>query len=110
MNIIKMEGYGYEWDAYLIGGPADGCIDRVVQINGEKIPPKIFKKILDGEEPKRETIGEKLIEHWTLENLDENQKIAVYKLREEETNESSDICKYDYLETLLFKDFKKKYN
>jgi hypothetical protein len=110
MNIIKMEGFGYEWDASLIGGPADGCVDRVVQINGEKFPPKIFKKILDGEEPKRETIGEKLIEYWTSGSLDEQQKIAVYELEGKPEDVSDDICKYKYVETLSFKEFKKKYN
>lgn len=104
-----MEGFGYEWDASLIGGPADGCLDRVVQINGEKFPPKIFKKILDGEEPKRETIGEKLIEYWTTGTLDNDQKLAVYILRGVPEEVEEDVCKYDYVETLTFKEFKNKY-
>jgi hypothetical protein len=102
----KSEGYGYEWDAKLYGGPADGCVDIVIQINGKE-PPKYIKRILDGQEIERESIGEKLIEYLTQNNLDENQRVAVYKLKE--FLEDEDSCTYDYVETLIFKEYRIKY-
>lgn len=107
---MKIEGYGYEWDAELIGGPADGCIDRAVQLNG-KCPPNFLIKILDGEEIRRESLGEKLIEIFTIGNLDENQNIAVYKLtiEPEEIDSESDACSYKYIETIKFGIYKNKY-
>lgn len=99
------EGYGYEWDALLIGGPADGCLDRVIEING-KNPPDLLLRVVDGQEMNRETLGEKLIEYLTKDQLDGNQKVAVYKLREV-SNE--DKCSYDYLETIKMSKFRLKY-
>jgi hypothetical protein len=108
---MKIDGYGYEWDAKLLGGPADGCIDRAIQING-KYPPKFITRIIDGEEIKRESLGEKLIEVLTRNNLDENQNVAVYKLDREpeevEDEQESEIC-YFYLETIKFGTYKTKY-
>jgi len=99
------EGYGYEWDALLIGGPADGCLDRVIEING-KNPPNLFLRIVDGQEMNRETLGEKLIEYLTKDQLDGNQKVAVYKLSE---ISEEDKCSYNYLETIKMSDFRSKY-
>ena len=107
---MKMEGYGYEWDAKLTGGPADGCLDRVIQINGKNPPPIIFR-IIDGEMLERESLGEKLIEYLTRNNLDENQAVAVYKLiTDSEFIEESEECHYDYVETIKFGNYKIKYN
>lgn len=99
------EGYGYEWDALLIGGPADGCLDRVIEINSEK-PPDILKRVVDGNEMRRETLGEKLIEYLTNSQIDDNQRVAVYRLREIVEDEK---CLYDYLETIDMKLFRTKY-
>lgn len=108
---MKIEGYGYEWDAKLKGGPADGCLDRVIQING-KYPPKIIIRIIDGEDMERESLGEKLIEYLTRNNLDENQLVAVYKLTTEPENveDESEECCYEYLETTKFGQYKIKYS
>lgn len=105
-----MDGYGYEWDAKLIGGPADGCIDRAIQING-KYPPKYLIRIIDGEELERESLGEKLIEYLTRNNLDENQMVAVYKLttNPENVEDESEECCYEYIETIRFGEYKKKF-
>lgn len=102
----REEGYGYEWDALLMGGPADGCLDRVIEINGDR-PPNILKKIVDGNEMTRETLGEKLIDYLTSDQLDGNQKVAVYQLRESGSND--DTCLYDYLETTSMNSFREKY-
>lgn len=102
----KQEGYGYEWDAILNGGPADGCVDRVIQINGNK-PPQTVIRIVDGKEMERETLSEKLIEHLTKPHIDGNQRVAVYKLKE--VSEGSDICLYDYVETISMGNFRLKY-
>lgn len=104
--MTKEEGYGYEWDALLIGGPADGCLDRVIEINGED-PPSILKRIVDGNEISRETLGEKLIEYLTGDQIDGNQKVAVYRLRE--IKEDGDTCLYDYVETMKMNLFREKY-
>lgn len=100
------EGYGYEWDAMLIGGPADGCLDRAIEINGDT-PPEILKRIVDGNEMKRETLGEKLIEYLTDDQLDGNQRVAVYRLREIIDNDEK--CLYDYVETIEMSQFRLKY-
>jgi hypothetical protein len=104
---MKIEGYGYEWDAKLNGGPADGCFDIVIQLN-KKNPPKFIKRIVDGEEIERESLGEKLIEYLAKNNLDENQKIAVYQLDRVEENEK-ETCFYDYVETTTMKKFRENY-
>jgi hypothetical protein len=100
------EGYGYEWDAMLVGGPADGCLDIAIEINGNK-PPKILKRIVDGNEMERETLGEKLIEYLTGGHLDGNQRVAVYRLRQ--IDDKNEKCLYDYAETILMSDFRLKY-
>lgn len=107
---FKLDGYGYEWDAELVGGPADGCLDRVIQVGGDKTPPKFFKKMLN-EEPKRETLGEKLIEHWASRHIEDEMKIAVYELDcdPEDVDEDSDTCVYRYLETINMGIARKKY-
>lgn len=86
------EGYGYEWDAMLIGGPADGCMDRVISINFED-PPESTIRIIDGNAMIRETLGEKLIEILTREEVDGSQRVAVYNLRLVDENQK---CTYDY--------------
>lgn len=105
-----MEGYGYEWDAKLQGGPADGCLDRVIQIVGQH-PPRIIFRIIDGEDLERESLGEKLIEYLTRNHLDENQTVAVYKLATEPENIKDELeeCCYEYLETTKFGQYKIKY-
>jgi hypothetical protein len=100
------EGYGYEWDAMLIGGPADGCLDRVIEINGDN-PPAILKRILDGNEIKRETLGEKLIEYLTTDQVEGNQRVAVYRLRE--ITDNNEKCLYNYIETIEMSRFRIKY-
>jgi hypothetical protein len=100
----QSKGYGYEWDALLVGGPADGCLDIVIEINGTK-PPTFLKRIVDGQEIQRESLGEKLIEYLTRKTLDGNQKVAVYKLREI----SEERCFYDYIETIKMSDYRLKY-
>lgn len=101
---MRITGYGYEWDAELIEGPGDGCVDRVIQLNND-VPPSIIMRIVDGQEIKRESLGEKLVEYFVKNNLDENQKVAVYELIHSE----NDFCKYKYLETISFDIYKKKY-
>lgn len=106
---IEAEGYGCEWDAELCGGPADGCVDRVIQENGEH-PPVYFKKLLN-EYPQRKTLGEKLLEHWGTRHLDDSEKVAIYQLRgtPEEVDEEADACFYDYIETTNMGDARQKY-
>lgn len=107
---MEFDGYGYEWDAELVGGPADGCVDRVIQMNGEKHPPRYFKKMLD-DEVKRESLGEKVIEHWASPHMDESTKVAIYELRGEpdEVEEEADSCFYQYVETATMGEARKKY-
>lgn len=100
------EGYGYEWDAMLMGGPADGCMDIAIKINGDK-PPKILKRIVDGSEMERETLGEKLIEYFTDDHMDGNQRVAVYRFRQIDDN--NEKCLYDYVETIRMNEFRLKY-
>lgn len=102
-----MGGAGFEWDANLLGGPADGCLDRVVQLEGNS-PPLFFKKLLD-KEPERQRLGEKLIEIWSTPHLPDEMKVAVYKLRDEEVDEDAAECTYDYLETTTLGQYKERY-
>jgi hypothetical protein len=104
MDMKHREGYGYEWDAVLHGGPADGCVDRVIEMEGET-PPEILKKIVDGEEMRRESLSEKIIEYLTESELDGDQRVAVYLLR----GDCEDKCMYDYLETVTMDQFRERY-
>lgn len=106
---MEIQGYGCEWDAELCGGPADGCVDRVIQENGDH-PPVYFKKLLD-EEPQRKSLGEKILEHWATRHVDSKAKVAIYKLRcdPEEIDDEADSCFYDYLETTNMGQARKKY-
>jgi hypothetical protein len=105
---MELDGYGYEWDANLIGGPADGCVDRVIQVKPQCTnPPVYFKKMLDVY-PKRESLGEKLIEAWADSHLNPEIKVAVYKLQND-VDPEDDICDYHYLETMTVQQFRDKY-
>lgn len=103
---MKREGCGYEWDAMLVGGPADGCLDRVISLN-KNIPPKYTFRIIDGNEMNRETLGEKLIINLAIKNIDKFQKIAVYVLKEHFGEET---CLYQYLESTNMDKFRKNYD
>jgi hypothetical protein len=99
------EGYGYEWDAMLVGGPADGCLDRTISINGDT-PPLMLIRIVDGHSMKRESLGEKLIEKLTRDEMDASQRVAVYSLRDLDEDEK---CVYDYVETTTMQGYREKY-
>jgi hypothetical protein len=103
---MKNEGYGYEWDAMLVGGPADGCLDIAIELNAQQ-PPTIIKRLINGQEMQRETLGEKLIEYLGEDQIDGNQRVAVYKLRE--VSENNEKCLYDYVETIEMSKFRHKY-
>ena len=105
MDMTKEEGYGYEWDAFFNGGPADGLFDRVIKIN-DNTPPKFLKKIVDGNDIVRESLGEKLIEYLTNDQVDGNQKVAVYKLRR--IVDEDEKCIYDFIKIVKMKDFREK--
>lgn len=96
------EGYGYEWDAMLIGGPADGCLDRVISINFDD-PPRSTIRIVDGNTMNRETLGEKLIEMLTREEVEGSQRVAVYNLRFVDENQK---CTYDYCCTVTMDEYR----
>lgn len=99
------EGYGYEWDAMLVGGPADGCLDRAIAINGDT-PPQTLIRIVDGQSMKRESLGEKLIERLTRSEMDGNQRVAVYALKEVDED---DRCVYNYVETTTMQNYRDNY-
>jgi hypothetical protein len=101
----RSDGYGYEWDALLLGGPADGCVDITIVVNGET-PPKFIKRVVDGKEMSRETLGQKLIEYLTSRSMDEKQRVAAYGLKEITQDQ---MCLYEYLETVTMKEFRSKY-
>ncbi len=99
------EGYGYEWDAMLVGGPADGCLDRVIAINNNE-PPGSLIRIMDGTTMRRESLGEKLIERLTRDQLDGSQRVSVYELR---LVEEDDKCIYDYAGIMTMDDYRDAY-
>ena len=100
--MIEDEGYGYEWDAMLIGGPADGCLDRAISINSDE-PPRTLIRIVDGHAMKRESLGEKLIERLTRCEMDADQRVAVYSFRDLDEKER---CLYDYVETTSLQNYR----
>jgi hypothetical protein len=103
---MKRDGYGYEWDAMLVGGPADGCLDRVISIE-QQAPPRHMFKLMDGNEMNRETLGEKLIMHLMKGSMDGTQRVAVYMLRDHFGEES---CLYQYVECTSMDKFREKYD
>ena len=100
------EGNGYEGDEMLLGGPADGCLNIAIELNTQD-PPAIIKRLVNGQEMKRETLGEKLIEYLGDKQIDGNQRVAVYRLRD--ISEKNEKCFYDYVETIEMKNFRHKY-
>lgn len=100
------EGYGYEWDAMLIGGPADGCLDRAITINDDK-PPDTIIRIMDGHGMRRESLGEKLIEKLTRDEIEGSQRVAVYSLRGLDDEER---CVYDYREIVTMDEYRSRYD
>jgi hypothetical protein len=99
------EGYGYEWDAMLLGGPADGCLDRAITINGNN-PPQNLIRIVDGRSMNRESLGEKLIERLTRGQVEGFQRVAVYGLKSVGEDHK---CSYDYLGTMSMDEYRSKY-
>lgn len=95
---MAIEGHGCDWDAELCGGPADGCIDRVIQENGDH-PPLYFVKLLN-EYPQRKSLGEKILEYWGFCHMDGSTKVAIYQLRH---SPEDNYCFYDYVETTNMK-------
>lgn len=102
---MKRDGYGYEWDAMLSGGPADGCLDRVISLNNNS-PPRHTFRLVDGNEMNRETLGEKLIIHLTKKSMDGNQRVAVYVLK---NHFGEETCLYQYSESMTMDQFRNKY-
>lgn len=100
------EGYGYEWDAMLVGGPADGCLDRTIVINGDK-PPKTLIRVMDGQAMNRESLGEKLIERLTRYEMDGSQRVALYVLR---GLDEQDRCIYDYEGSITMEKYRTDYD
>lgn len=103
---MKRDGCGYEWDAMLAGGPADGCLDRVIALNSNS-PPRHMFRLVDGNEMNRETLGEKLILHMTRKSIDGNQRVAVYALK---NHFGEETCLYQYLESTTMDQYRKKYD
>lgn len=103
--MTKQEGYGYEWDSMLLGGPADGCLDRAITINGDN-PPKTLIRIIDGAAMKRETLGEKLIEKLTSDQIDGSQRVAVYSFQ---SIGEDDRCVYKYSGTMTMDAYRLQY-
>jgi len=110
MSEYKIDGYGYEWDAELVGGPCDGLIDHVIQLEGN-LPPSVIYKPLNKDYLKKLKLGEKIFEIWSKESLSDDLKLAIYKIRGkvDDYDGSEEDLKYDYLETLTAKEFKNKY-
>jgi len=93
---------GYFWEVLLTGGPGDGCND--IAVNFDEKPPKLIRKLIDGEPIYRESLSEKIIDYFA-NDIDINQKMAIYILRDF----SGKKCSYEYLETIKMKEFKIKY-
>lgn len=94
--------FGYFWEVSLIGGPGDGCDD--IAVNFDEKPPKLIRKLIDGNSIHRETLSEKIIDYFACD-IDINQNMAIYILRDFSDNK----CSYEYLETIKMKEFKIKY-
>lgn len=103
---MKKDGCGYEWDAMLSGGPADGCLDRVISLKDNN-PPRYMFRLVDGNEMNRETLGEKLIMHMTKKSMDGSQRVAVYALK---NHFGEETCLYQYLESTNMAQYRDKYD
>ena len=109
MSNFEMQGFGYDWDAELIGGPCDGLTDLVISLT-EPHPPRLIRKKI-GEDYDKPKLGEKMIEQWSNKPLPEDTKLAVYKLRGnlEDYDDEDDVCTYDFVETLSAREYSNKY-
>ena len=111
MATFEAEGHGAEFDAELIGGPLDGLQDLVIVLDGGK-PPAYIHKILGGDTPtEKPKLGQKVIEAWSEKHIPDETRVAAYSLRGsiDDYEEEDETCFYDYVETLDYGDFKKKY-
>lgn len=110
MSDIRMGGYGYEWDAELVAGPFDGMVDTVIQLEGNQ-PPEIIPKPMNKDGLKKLKLGEKVLEIWAKEHMQDDTKLAIYRLRGEPSDYSGDEddLLYDFEEITTAAVFKQKY-
>ena len=102
---MKVQGEAWEWDVELFGGPLDGLKDTTVTVYDT--PPKVLAKCPDV----NKKTGQKLIEV-IFKKFPDDKRVWTYELRGEPDdfkNKDGIVCKYDYIETMYFKEFREKY-
>ena len=108
---MEIQGSGWEFDTIHYGGPFDGLDTSVISFNPN--PPVVAFYVVDLEKGyKGETsLGKKLLQKWAEPHISDNSKVAVYTLEGDPSEWSDeDIVPYHFKETLLYLDYKKKYN
>ena len=105
----EVSGYGYEWKTELFGGPLDGLKGSVIAVNETQPPARCVERLKKPKTDKK--LGMKILEHWGQRNWPDEEKIAVYELAEPDRyyNDEEDVCSYQFIESMCFGDYKKKY-
>ena len=99
---MQFDGYGYEFDATYIGGPADGLESSVVVLNSKE-PPK-FRCL----EPFDCTAAKVPLGQHILKKSPRSQAyVSAYELEGEPTeyDHEEDVLTYRFLETMSYKEF-----
>jgi hypothetical protein len=100
---MNAQGEAWEWNIELFGGPLDGLKDTTVTLYEQ--PPKVLAKCQDVNKKAGQQLIEKL-----LTKVPDNKRVWIYELRgDQDTFKDGDICYYDYLSVMPFKEFREKY-
>lgn len=107
---IKIEGYGYEYDALFYGGPFDGLADSVVSLH-QKEPPEFPYRLIEGEDlSEQKPLGMKILDCFKEKHIPDDERVAVYRIEgnPDEYGED-DVVPYHYKETMNFGEYREKY-
>jgi len=102
---MEFEGFGYEFEAKYIGGPADGLESCVVTLNTD-IPPRM-SYLEVGKLPRKRPLGS----HIFKQRPARHSRIGVYVLEGEASSydHDDDVLVYQFLESMTYEEFVKKF-
>lgn len=103
---MQTHGEAWEWNIELYGGPLDGLQDTAVTLYDT--PAKVLAKCPDVNKKAGQQLLEKL-----LNTIPDDKRVWIYELRGEPSEfkelDETAICRYDYIRTMKFKEFRERY-
>lgn len=102
---MKFEGYGYEFDAKYIGGPADGLENSIVTFSDDK-PPEVSCLELHNLIESKTPLGV----HFFKQRPANETRVGVYMLENDPNDCTHDeTISYYFIEMMYYGDYVKKY-